>query len=234
MKQIYIVISLCWFISCSPSNDPKNNQDKDVIHAEDTIYEQAVKEVQYFSSDSADVLKAEKNDTTIDFSWVPTESHLFNLTLDNKKVCIQSNLVDIKTISYCLETSITIQAEGSHYDMINWKHGATEWQRLIYEGTCDLPADTISNCTSFAFNVHPDDDANLELPFPDTPMSEVRSEVKKLYGSVWSDHIRHVKKVGEYPCSIGISNYIFKIRYQHQDSKKNETTYLRVPVAMGC
>ena len=234
MKQVLIVISLCYFISCTPSSDPKNNQHEQVIHADDTIYEQAVKEVQYFSSDSARLTIPEIKDNSVDYSWVPTESQLFNLTLHDNMVLVQSNLVAIQTISYCLETSITIQAEGSHYDMINWKHGATDWQRLIYEGKCNLPGDTARNCTSFSFKTHPDDDVSLTLPFPETPMSEVRTEVKKIFGQVWVDHIRHVKKVGDYPCSIGISSYIFKLRLKHRDTEKNETVYLRVPVAMGC
>lgn len=206
-----------------------------VIAAEesgDTIHDIAIKEVQYVEEDSSILYETldKETDGEYDFSWVPGECGLFSISLEDDEIEFRSETLTQVTISYRLETSISISAEGPHCDLIHWKHGATSWEKMEHLSGHNLAE---LKYTRFKFKINPYERTE-KLPFPVSDMAEINSEVQKTCGSEWADHIKDCKDPYDYPCNVGISNFIFRVSYLSDKNGEMTHSYLKIPVPMGC
>lgn len=198
----------------------------------DTIWDIAIKEVQYVQQDTTTLLESFDNGTEgeYDFSGVPGECGLFSITLEDDEIIFHSETLSEASVSYRLETSISISAEGPHCDLIHWKHGATPWKKM--EPVVEFKLEELKY-TRFKFEEEPYKLYD-SLPFPVTNMNMIKSAVRKSCGSDWADHMSTCKTPYDYPCNVNISNYIFRVSYESAPTGETVYHYLKIPVPMGC
>ncbi len=125
------------------------------------------------------------------------------------------------------ETSLTLMNEGPHYDLLNWKHYISKWQRLP-----EVKANTfLSNeITSSEFPTV----TTQEIMAAVTDDKEGQSgageyALEKRWGTIAAQ----CKSATDYPCGVSISRVRLKISVKEQGEwKKIHTIDLIIP--MGC
>lgn len=230
--MIIIAIVLAGCNATETKSSSENIESEIITETDDTIAEIGIREVQSVPDDpdsSYEKFDVEKKNE-FDFSWVPTESDLFLIILEEDEIIFNSYTLKEVNVSYRIETSITVMDEGPHCDLINWKHGATSWEKLEQIPEYNLEE---LNYTHFEFKINPRTKEGT-LPFPTVEMDEIKQAVKNSCGSVWSDLLNNAKTHYESPCAVGISAYIFRVEIIQPEGKKNSYKYLKIPVDMGC
>lgn len=228
----YIFPLLILFFGC---NSPEKETHDVITTSElpsDTIWDIAVREVQYVAEDSSISYEQYDKETEgeYDFSWVPGECGLFSISLEDDEIVFHSETLSQVSISYRLETSISILDEGPHCDLIHWKHGATPWKKM--EPLSEFNLEELKYAR-FKFEATPYKLYDT-LPFPVSDMDEIRSATRKTCGSDWADHLSNCKTPYDYPCNVGISNFIFRVSYESEKNRETVYSYLKIPVPMGC
>lgn len=231
MKTHYFTF-LILITACNSQQEETHSLVGTKAESSDTIWDIAIKEVQYVQQDTSTSYNSLDMETTgeYDFSWVPGACGLFSISLEDNEILFHSEIITEVNISYRLETSISISAEGPHCDLIHWKHGATSWEKM--EPVSEFNSEE-SKYTRFKFEVPPYLLYDT-LPFPVSDMNEIKSAVKKTCGSEWADNMSDCKTPYDYPCNVGISNYIFRVSYQSDETDETVHSYLKIPVPMGC
>lgn len=130
---------------------------------------------------------------------------------------LDKNKHDYK-IEFRYETSITVQNEGPHIDLINWKHYRSPWATAKLDQkeqfVCQFPKGLVSK------------------KFPTVTMSEVRMALAKV-DPTWVDHIKSVKTITEYPLDVGISRVYFRIFTKHNNAWRLIKTVC-YNISLGC
>lgn len=120
------------------------------------------------------------------------------------------------------ETSITVQNEGPHCDLVSWKH---------YYSAPDTLA-LVDSTGTFQFkNVYED---SLTSEFPNVKMKDVLKAVKLHCGKEWYDHAKTAKNVNSYPLSVSVSKEIIKILILNRNRDVIHEKVLIFYVPMGC
>lgn len=116
------------------------------------------------------------------------------------------------------ENSIAISDDKSHCDMIQWQHYYSSWK----------PLKTISNNHRFkALSISKDESSR----FIEVDLEELKSVVKEDCGDSWSNSIKDIKSVTEYPASIKVSKQYLRILMTDIDGHKTEKIIIfEVPV----
>ncbi|MBK8793756.1 MAG: hypothetical protein IPN59_11575 [Holophaga sp.] len=134
------------------------------------------------------------------------------------KISVVDNSSHNYKIQFRYETSITIQHEGPHIDLINWKHYRSPWKTAMLnperQFVCQLP------------------DGLISKKFPKVTMSEVRIALAKVEPT-WVDHIKHVKAITEYPLDVGISRIYFRILAKRNNTWRLVKTFC-YNISLGC
>ena len=134
------------------------------------------------------------------------------------RIMIQGTAKQNYSVEYRFETSITVQNEGPHIDLNNWKHYRSPWTTAqvnqAKQFVCELPKGLVSK------------------KFPDVEMSEVRKTLAKI-DPTWLDLIKHTKSVTEYPLDVGISRIYFRI-YAKQGKGRRLVQAICYNVSLGC
>jgi hypothetical protein len=141
-------------------------------------------------------------------------------TLESSTIIIKSEKYSHFEIFQAAETSLTISDEGPHCDLIEWKHFTSDWKML----------DEVTKNTFNAFSY----DSNIDQKFPDVTVPEVVEATKKHCGSGWADHIKNIKSIHDYPCSVGISKYLLKVIATDNSSGRKIEKTIWILIPMGC
>ena len=134
------------------------------------------------------------------------------------KIHIQGPSKQKYSVAFRYETSITVQNEGPHLDLVNWKHYRSPWVSAqvnqINQFVCKLPKGLVSK------------------KFPKVEISEVRKALAKEDPS-WLDLIKRTKSVTEYPLDVGISRIYFRV-YVNQGKTQRLVKTIRYNISLGC
>jgi hypothetical protein len=120
------------------------------------------------------------NDVQKDTAYVYAE---IGETIEDQKITIWTRQLKDVNVEQRFETSVTIQDEGPHCDLINWKHFDSEWKSLTQYSVGKFIGDRYSE--------------EEHRQFPDIKIKELRKSVKEHCGDEWGDM---VKKPGEISC----------------------------------
>jgi len=116
------------------------------------------------------------------------------------------------------ENSIAISDDKSHCDMIQWQHYYSSWK----------PLKTVSNNHRFKGLPISKEEASR---FVEVDLEELKSVVKEDCGDSWSDSIKDIKSVTEYPASVKVSKQYLRIVMTDIDGYKTEKIIIfEVPV----
>ncbi|WP_143307658.1 hypothetical protein [Chitinophaga vietnamensis] len=141
--------------------------------------------------------------------------------LDGCKVIVQSTQLDDITVEQCYETSITIQQEGPHWDLTDWKHYTSPWAKLPTSGPGKFTAITY--------------EVTEHAPFPQVSMEELKAELKR--GGLdeqWIKAVDTVKSIYDYPVAVGISRYYLRVSGKQKSTGKTVVRIVAIDMPMGC
>jgi len=115
------------------------------------------------------------------------------------------------------ETSLTVMDEGPHIDLINWKHGKSEFVELKIKDN------------EFLFV-----DLSKDVDFPKFTNMELVKAVTKEAGKRWGKLAKKCKTGNTDPCAIGPSKFIFKIQKEEAKDKFIDLGQIEFVPPMGC
>ncbi|WP_299887138.1 SH3 domain-containing protein [uncultured Lacinutrix sp.] len=147
---------------------------------------------------------------SLDLSGTPENKFLKILSKKYKKIEVFQRY----------ENSITIMDEGPHCDLTEWKHFYSEWKKLPYD----------SNKNSFKTFKYSEKDWKNFIPIK---INELKSAVDKFCGQRWSDLLKNIKKVNEYPSGVSMSKIFLKIILTDKDNIITEKI-IEFEIPMGC
>jgi len=192
------------------SNEVGLNQTKGLlIHfAEFSIY---IDNIEYWDEEGD--LKKNQNDSV-------------NVFLDIGEI-IGGNSIKITDCKYDhieiyqkFENSITIMNEGPHCDLINWKHYSSDWEK-------------IQKNDNFSFIANSMTKEQMEQFIP-IDLDEFKEAVTIHCGDNWTNLIKNVKNINEYPCGVGTSKIELKIVMIKSDSQEKFEKIIAFDIPMGC
>ncbi|MBE9584684.1 hypothetical protein IM792_09525 [Mucilaginibacter sp. JRF] len=141
-------------------------------------------------------------------------------TIEGQLISVNSdNLLNLK-LEQRYETSVTIQDEGPHCDLTEWKHYDSEWK--------PLPKNKNGQFTCLSYT------EDEWQKFPDVSIAELKKAVEKHCGERWSNHIKNVKSPTDYPSAVSVSRYFLRITGQQKSSKKEIEKLIVIEILMGC
>ncbi|WP_338763430.1 hypothetical protein WAF17_19600 [Bernardetia sp. ABR2-2B] len=260
MKFVLFVLLSLAFMACNPKNKTTNSvksesQENDFLFAvkmenedkepkknlsdrEQKYNEPQKKEVnKILENDSVFIVKFEKLDIKFissdidnkgeDFEKIYTDSIKINLGLGenfkNKTFEIiqkHSSIANVEVFeSY--QTSMGVSDEGAHLDLLNWKHFNSEWQKLII------------NKNSFVSKEYSRKESEL---FPKVTTKQILEAVRIEYGSEknkFTERAKNCKDANDYPCSVMINQFNFKIVVTDKNGSKTNY-FILINLPMGC
>lgn len=107
------------------------------------------------------------------------------------------------------ENSIAISDDKSHCDMINWQHYYSSWK----------PLKKVTNNHRFKILPITEKEAGR---FIEIDLEELKSVVNNDCGETWSDSIKDINSVNEYPASIKVSKQYLRVVMTDIDGFKTE------------
>ena len=116
------------------------------------------------------------------------------------------------------ETSLTIQDEGPHLDLVDWKHHVSDW--------VELPGEVGGAFRSLPIS------AEDSSRFPHVEMSSVLAEIG-LRDPRWLDVVKGAKSIREYPFSVGVTEVSFRI-LARLGGKWEPVHVVRLRLPTGC
>lgn len=118
------------------------------------------------------------------------------------------------------ENSITIMDEGKHCDLTQWKNYYSDWKKLDFDLTENI----------FVSDSYERDDWER---FIDIDINELKKAVEKECGGYWSEHIKDIKTVNEYPSGVSMSRIFLKLLLTDKNDSVVEKT-IEFEIPMGC
>lgn len=141
-------------------------------------------------------------------------------TPEGKKVKIKQSKFKKIEVFQRHENSVTIMNEGPHCDLTKWKHYYSEWKKLDFD----------AEENSFISDSYEREDREK---FIEVGINELKKEVEKECGKHWSEQIKNIKNVNEYPSGVSTSRIFFKILLiDRNDSITEKIISFEIP--MGC
>ena len=117
------------------------------------------------------------------------------------------------------ETSVSIQAEGPHLDLTNWKHYYSPWKELRRVGdnsflTLRIPTSQFTR-------------------FPRVTAAEIKKEVLRVGGKRWAALVRNIKGPNDYPSMVSINKVSFRVLVK-EGERWRPVVFLHFDMPMGC
>ena len=142
-------------------------------------------------------------------------------TVQDKTIRIKHH-VDYKSIKIFQkhENSIAIMDEGPYCDLTDWKHYYSSW----------TPLKSVLKNNQFKTVSYADKDWNK---FIKIDIKELKATVKSHCGETWSDLIKHIKSVNEYPSGVSMNRIYIKVILTTLDDIKIEKI-IAFNIPMGC
>ena len=140
--------------------------------------------------------------------------------ITNNLIKIFDSKYDKIKIYQRFENSITINNEGPHCDLINWKHYTSKWIELkqIRNGIFE----TILL------------DSKQAEKFIEIEIVDFKNAVKKSCGNDWVQLIKDIKSVRDYPCEISTSKIELIVKLIDNSTQETMEKYLIFDIPMGC
>lgn len=155
-----------------------------------------------------------------------TQNDSVNVFLDIGEI-IGGNSIKITDCKYDqieiyqkFENSITIMNEGPHCDLINWKHYSSDWEK-------------IKKNDNFSFIANSMTKEQMEQFIP-IDLDEFKEAVTAHCGDNWTNLIKNVRNINEYPCGVGTSKIELKIVMLKSDSQDKFEKIIAFDIPMGC
>ncbi|MFT5215820.1 MAG: hypothetical protein ACI83H_000937 [Glaciecola sp.] len=151
-----------------------------------------------------------KDDINPDFNGVLFYKLNDDETLEGKTVSIKHHQ-EFRSIEVFQkhENSIAISDDKSHFDIIVWQHYYSSWK----------PLKTISSNKKFEALTISEKEASR---FIDVNIDELKTIVNDACGETWSDSIKDVTSLNEYPTKIVVSKLYLRILMTDIDGYKTE------------
>lgn len=151
-----------------------------------------------------------KDDINPDFNGVMFYKLNDNETLEGKTVRVKHHQ-EFRNIEVFQkhENSIAISDDKSHCDIINWQHYYSSWK----------PLKTISSNKKFEALPISEKEASR---FIDVNIEELKTVVNDACGDTWSDAIKNVTSLNDYPTKIVVSKQYLRIIMTDIDGYKTE------------
>ncbi|MBO3115401.1 SH3 domain-containing protein [Winogradskyella sp. DF17] len=136
------------------------------------------------------------------------------------KILIVNNK-DYKRISVFqrFESSITIMNEGPHCDLTEWKHYHSQWK--------PIEAITKTKFKTLSYN------QGGRQQFIDIDIRALKEEVENKCGKDWSNYVKGIKTLNDYPVGISINGIFLKVLITDQNDKVSEKI-IEFKIPMGC
>jgi hypothetical protein len=141
-------------------------------------------------------------------------------TIEGQRISITSSQFTRFEVEQRYETSVTINNEGPHCDLMEWKHFYSNW----------IPLQT-NRAGEFICHTYSDKDSE---EFPNISIDELKEKVREACGEEWAQHVAKINTLTDYPSSVGISRYFLKITGQHKDTGQLVTKLIILVNPMGC
>lgn len=141
-------------------------------------------------------------------------------SIQGKVIRISPSLIDSLHLEQHYQTSLTVEGEGPHCDLLDWKHYTSEKRAMKEIGP-----------GQFLFERYTREDIQK---FPNVTMKQVKQEIKNTCGDGWYQAAKNCKAVTEYPCSVGISTYYITIKGILKSSGKRFSKLVTIDSPMGC
>jgi len=141
-------------------------------------------------------------------------------TIEGQLISITSSQLTRFEVEQRYETSVTINNEGPHCDLTEWKHFYSNWTPLQINRVGDFI------CTTYS-------EKDIEK-FPNISINELKEKVREACGEEWAHHVSKIKSLTEYPSSVGISRYFLKITGRHKATGQIVTKLIILVNPMGC
>jgi len=142
-----------------------------------------------------------------------------NENLDNKIVRVKHHQ-EFRTIQVFQkhENSIAISDNNSHCDLINWKHYYSSWK----------PLKTISSNHRFESLLISEKQTSR---FIEVDLEELKAEVNETCGASWSEVIKDVKSINDFPVSVTLSKVFYRVVMTDIEGNKIEKIIIfKVPL----
>lgn len=166
----------------------------------------------YFFNEKEEGIVFDKDTVTI---W----SELGTTTQDSW-IGISTDILTDITIEECYETSITIQNEGPHCDLIDWKHYTSKWKPL-----------TKNNHRKYVTLNFTEEETQK---FPTVKIDDLKKAVKKHCDKHWHDQVKDIKSATDYPSAVGISRQFIRISAKNKETGGAIIKIIEILTPMGC
>lgn len=140
--------------------------------------------------------------------------------VEGRKMFIDTEGIDSLTVEQAYVTSVTIQGEGPHCDLLDWRHFYSGYKEAM-----SLSDDT------FLINTYSE---NERMMFPKVSINELKTYVRKNCGSACYESIRTIKSVMELPLTVMITRYYIRIKGVKKHSRKRFQKKIIINQALGC
>lgn len=140
-------------------------------------------------------------------------------SFDQATIDCKSSKYDRIEVFQSYETSLSINAEGPHCDLENWKHYTSKWTKV-------KPSKGVYQMINYPYV------EGAKEKFPKVSMEEVRKAVSKHCDENWAKLIKNTKSIYEFPCLVTKSKITIKIVAYRGNEKSVKKINFWVP--MGC
>lgn len=140
--------------------------------------------------------------------------------LTGNKISVLNSDYDQIRIFQKFENSVTIMNEGPHCDLVDWKHYYSDWIELKQPYKYVFEAITLT--------------AEHTEKFIPVNLDEFKNAVSLHCGNSWTELIKNINSVNEYPCGIGTSRIFLKLVLRNSKTNILEEKIIEFEVPMGC
>ncbi len=138
---------------------------------------------------------------------------------ENKQVQLKlKKNVDRIAVYQAYQTSLTIQNEGPHCDLLEWKHYDSIW--------LPLNLDEEQSFTILSYK------AEEGTKFVDVDFDDIKKAVREFCGSDYAERIKQLEEI-DYPAAISISMIYLKIVMFDEKGERTERI-IAFEIPMGC
>lgn len=203
---------------------PVTNKDQKIIDNSDAKYSAGIVRVVFpefeLSINGLDIWDEEDLlDDVIDRDTV----YLFTAigeSIEGLKLVIESKSWSDIRVEHRYETTATIQDEGPHCDLFEWKHEVSKWE-------------TIKRGDDGSYWYPSYEELCLSCSFPKFDLEELKMQVREACGEYWYDFVKD-KTTDELPLGIGISSYFLRISGMDKQSGMRKSKMVMVLTPLGC
>ena len=140
--------------------------------------------------------------------------------LEGLSFFFEKNLVENLKLEQRFQTSMTINNEGPHCDLVDWKHFESEWKQII-PNTSGI----------YRFITYSEKERKK---FPQVSVLELKNIVKSKCGEDWFEIVKGITSFKNDITEVGINRFYLKISGVYKLTKQKVSKVLIFEIPMGC